>query len=323
MARTFLARGYAVDVIDFENSRFVPKKKYSYVIDVGENLERFSKLLNKECMKIFHITTTHWSFNNTAEKKRLKDLERRRGVLLDTERLLPESRSAEEADILLLLLGNDFTEGTYTHLQKPIFRIPISTTFTYPSPESKDFDSTRKSFVWIGGAGLVHKGVDLLLEAFAEMPSYELHVCGKLNDEAFKKVYEKELALPHIHLHGVLNLGGKDFPTIANRSIAVISPSCAEGQSGAVIVGMHAGLIPIVSKESGIDTDGFGITMSSTTIDNIKTQVRILADMDPNILRDRAIQSWKYAQSRHTRKLFLEKFSSFVDELESRYPVIL
>ena len=39
MARTFLERGYAVDVIDSTDSRFLPRKEYAYFVDVGTNSE--------------------------------------------------------------------------------------------------------------------------------------------------------------------------------------------------------------------------------------------------------------------------------------------
>jgi hypothetical protein len=44
MANTFLAEGYAVDVIDFTNTVFVPTKKYTYFVDIGWNMERLAPL---------------------------------------------------------------------------------------------------------------------------------------------------------------------------------------------------------------------------------------------------------------------------------------
>lgn len=319
MVRAFLARGYAVDVIDFENARFVPQERYVYMLDVGANLERLAPLLPADCVKIFHVTTCHWSFNNAAEEKRLAELQKRRGVRLPPERMIKPHRGAESAN-LLLLLGNSHTESTYTHIGKPIYRISISSTFLYPFPDDKDFGAARKNFIWLGGAGSVHKGLDLLLEAFAEMSEYTLHICGKISQGAFENIYRRELyEMPNIKRCGVINLGGEEFRRLSSSSLAVLSPSCAEGQSGAVIVGMHAGLIPIVSKESGVDTDDYGVTLRENSIEEIKKTILHMAALSDDALRRMAKAAWAYARAHHTRERFSEEFGRFIDTLEKHH----
>ena len=41
-----------------------------------------------------------------------------------------------------------------------------------------------------------------------------------------------------------------------------------------MIVGLHSGLIPIVSRETGIDVDNFGIELPRSTIDEIRRAAR-------------------------------------------------
>jgi glycosyltransferase involved in cell wall biosynthesis len=318
MAEEFLERGYAVDVIDFTDTAFMPRIAYDICIDVGANLERLAPMLGPRCIKVFHVTTTHWRFNNEAEQRRLDELASRRGVEFPPERMIAPHRSAETADILLLL-GNAHTTSTYAHVHVPFVHIPISSTFTYPAPDGKDIERAQRSFVWLGGAGLVHKGVDVLLEAFATMPEYRLHLCGKTDDAAFSQTYARELALPNIMSHGVLDLGSERFRDIVAGAIAVLSPSCAEGQSGAVIVGMHAGLIPIVSRESGIDTHNFGFTLDHSDAESIRTAVRTCANTPRAELERRAHGAWQYARDYHTRDAFARNFSIFANQIESMH----
>ena len=40
MARTFLDFGYAMDIIDWTDDRFLPKKDYDVFIDIHSNMER-------------------------------------------------------------------------------------------------------------------------------------------------------------------------------------------------------------------------------------------------------------------------------------------
>lgn len=316
IAESFVRRGYAVDIIDIHNRSFIPKKPYAYCIDAEENLGRLAPLLHKDCVKIFYVNMQHWQANNTAEQTRLNDFEKRTGIKPEPERTVRPNESAEKADVLLLL-GNAVTERTYAHIKKPLYRLPISTAFTYPPPEQKDSEQARKSFVWLGGGGPIHKGVDLLIEAFSEMPEYTLHLCGKYMNESIELAYKNELRLPNIKSHGVMDLGSDAFAAIVENSVAVLSASCAEGQSGATVTGMHAGLIPVISKETGIDTEDFGITLETTAIQTIQDAVRSMANESASYLRERAIKTWEYARAHHTRETFAAAFDAFLDTLKT------
>lgn len=48
-----------------------------------------------------------------------------------------------------------------------------------------------------------------------------------------------------------------EFAALTRRCAAVVYPSCSERTAGSVITCLHAGLILIVSKESGVDTEDF------------------------------------------------------------------
>ncbi len=316
IARLFLEQGYHVDVIDWTNTTFVPKKEYHFVIDIHQNLERLSPFLPKNCVKIFHATGAHWLFQNTAEYTRLLDLQKRRGVTLVPERIMPPSRAIEYADVVTLL-GNDFTENTYAYAKKKIYRIPLSTTHTYPAPTQKNFEDAQKNFVWFGGSGMVHKGLDLVLEAFSTMPEYHLTICGKVsNEKEFEKTYHHELyQTPNIRVVGLIDPGSAEFKKICDDAVALVYPSCSEGQSGAVITTMHAGLIPIVSYQSGVDTKDFGKTLKENSIEEIKKVVREITVSPTETLRSMSLGAWEFAQKNHTRETFSEHYKNVIKEL--------
>lgn len=317
IADAFMDRGYDVDVIDWTNKTFLPTKKYAYIFDVHSTIERLHTLLGEECKKIFHVTTTHWKFNNEAEQERLDALFTRRGVHLPHERMLEETRSPELADYILVLMGNEHTVSQFRYAEKPIAKVPISTTHEFSFLERKDFTQARNNFVWIGGAGVLHKGVDVLLEAFAQMPECALTLCGKINNQAFEHVYERELCLPNITVAGMVDFSSDIFSHIRTQAAFIISPSCAEGESGSVIVGMHAGLIPVVSDASGIDTVNYGHTLPSCSVSDIVTMVRSLSKTNADILHDEAFRAWTYVRTHHTRTLFSKYFSEFLDSVET------
>ncbi len=314
IATILLEMGYDVDVIDWDNQIFKPKKEYSVYLDIFSNLERLAPYLTK-AKKIFHITGAHWQFMNHAEYSRLLELKSRRGVALRPNRSVKPGLNIEYAD-LCTSLGNDFTSSTYAYANKPIVRIPISTTHTYTSPEHKDFDKVRKNYIWLGGSGMVHKGLDIVLETFSTLPDYHLTVIGPIEKEPdFVEAYKKELfETPNITLAGWLDLGSPEFDKIRNDSVGIIYPSCSEGGGGSVITALHAGLIPIVSRESSVDTHDFGITLDNSTIDDIKKNVMNLSSLPAQDLRQKAVTAWKYANSHHTREAFGTAYRAFLSK---------
>jgi len=319
MAQEFLDRGYVVDVIDFDNTRFVPKHRYDFCIDNRFNLARLAQLLNSDCKKIYHATNAHWLHLNQAEYRRLHDIQKRRGVTLMPRRSIGPCLGVESADIISSVCGKDANES-YRFVQKNIHRIPLSTTHQFESLRDKDFNQARSQFIWFGGAGAAHKGLDLVLEAFATMPEYRLVVCGKFGESDFQSAYHTELyETPNIINVGYIDPQSAEFEKIRKESLAIIYPSSSEGCATSVVVAMHAGLIPVVSYETGVETKEFGITLQSNTIEEIQKQVRLLATEPVGRLQERAAAAQHYASTHHTRAKFAEAYHAFVDVLEKEY----
>jgi glycosyltransferase involved in cell wall biosynthesis len=318
IGRTFLELGYAVDVIDYRNSTFVPKKHYAFFVGARTNFKRIAELLREDCIKIVHLETSHWMFNNSAVYRRCLALKRRRKAsLISLNRKLVELNSAIEYADYATIKGNDFTIETYAYAQKPYFRTYNPACLTYPWPDDKDFEACRTRFLWFGSEGLVHKGLDLVLEAFAEMPGYHLTVCGPVEKEKdFEKVYYEELyELPNIHTIGWVDIASRDFIEITRGCLALVYPSCAEGQSGSVVTCLQTGLIPIVSYESGVDVDGFGTVLKECSIKEIKNAIRGMSELSGDELKLRSRRAWEYARANHTRENFAAQYRKIIEKI--------
>lgn len=316
MATTFLDLGYSVDVINYTNQTFLPDKEYTVVVDVRRNLERLAPLLNPDCVKILHIDTAHWLFHMTAQYQRLSALKQRRGMTLSPVKIVNPNRAIEQAGYATML-GNEFTMSTYRYANKPMFRVPISTPVVYPWPEDKDFEICRKHFLWFGSGGLVHKGLDLVLEAFAEMPEYHLTVCGPVQEEQdFERAFYKELyQTPNIHTVGWVDISSPDFIEMTKTCLGVVYPSCSEGGGGGIISCMHAGVIPIVSYESSVDVDDFGLVLKSCSIEEIRDAVLKISSLPAQQLQRMARKAWEYARANHTRERFAEEYRKAIDKI--------
>jgi hypothetical protein len=316
IAEILLERGFIVDVIDWTDTKFKPKKKYDIIIDIHQNLERLAPCLPKTCIKIFYSTGAHWRYHNAAELKRLEELRQRRGCALKPRRNISPANNIEYADYITSL-GNSFAKDTYAYAKKSITQIPLLSTVAFPSPEFKNFKGVRKNFVWIGGGGAVHKGLDLVLEYFSQMPDYRLTVCGPIASETdFVDCYRKELyETPNIAVTGRIDVHSEGFKKIVGNAVGLVYPSCSEGQSGSVITGLHAGLIPIVTRESGVDVEPFGITLGSASIDEIAEAVKNISHFSETEMRSHAIASWQYAQTHHSQEIFKNAYASFIDKI--------
>ncbi|AKG23272.1 glycosyltransferase [Calothrix sp. 336/3] len=322
IAQTFLNMGYAVDIIRYDNDAFIPEKDYKFFIETRWNLQRCHPYLSSDCIKIFHADTAHILFHNAAEANRLLALQKRRGVTLKSQRYEPPNHALENADYVTVL-GNEFTINTFTYANKPIYRIPISSQFTYPWNESKDFDACRRNFLWIGSKGLVHKGLDLLLEAFSQMPEYHLTICGAINQETdFAAAYNQELYhTPNIHTFGWVDIGSQEFINLTNNCLGVVYPSCSEGGGGCVINCMHAGLIPLVSYEASVDiADRYGVIFPESSVTEIKNTVQRIAKLPTSVLKNMSRSAWEFARQNHTQEKFATTYHQTIQSILANHP---
>jgi glycosyltransferase involved in cell wall biosynthesis len=320
MARAFLDLGYSVDVIRWNNDEFLPQKDYAFFIDKRLNLERIGPMLNEHCLKIMYIETAHWLFHMTAQHRRLLALQQRKGVTLKPKKTVTPNWGIEHASCAVTI-GNEFTINTYRYANRPIYRLPVVSPMVYPWPDSKNFDSCRKHFLWFGSDGLVHKGLDLVLDAFAELPEYHLTVCGPIRAESdFEKIYYKELYhTPNIHTLGWIAASSPEFREIVKGCLGLIYPSCSEGGSGSVITCMHAGLVPIISYESGIDVDDFGMILTDNSVAGIKDALQRISNLPVETLKGMAGKAWEIARMHYIQERFAAEFRKTIEILDARH----
>lgn len=316
MVKVFHELGYAVDVVDYRETSFIPQKSYDILVSSRVCLERLSKLLKPQCLIIFHVTVSHWLCNNAAAITRCLDVLRRRGVSLASYRVMDEHWAIEHADFAIYSTGNNWVPDSYAYAGKPFAQVPLCTHTVYPSPENKNFDAVRRTFLWLGSVGFVHKGLDLVLEAFAGMPEFKLVVCGPIKDEpAFLQAFDRELHhTPNIETVGWVDITSEKFHEIVARCIGLVYPSCAEGASGNVLTCMQAGLIPVISYPSCVDmSTGNGLQIKALDVDSVQRAVRTLAVMSTAELSALTMRAWRFARDHHTHERFSEEYRKAVE----------
>ena len=323
MAETLVELGFEVDAVSWTNGTFVPQRDYDLVLDVRTNLERWAPLLGERALKVLHCDTAHHAFHNPAQRERLRRLEARRGIRLTPHRLLPETRSIESADCATVL-GNGFTMTTWAAAAgagKPIVRVPVSCPWTYDWPAGKDFAAASRRWIWIGSDGFVHKGLDLVLEAFAGLRGFELAICGPLwREPSFERAFYRELyRTPNIRTLGWVDPGSARFRELARTSIGVVFPSCSEGGGVSALVGLHAALQPLVTRESSIDLPaGLDPYLRDAEPAEIRERIEAVAARSSAELEAQARASWEHARARHTRERFTPRWREVAEALIDR-----
>jgi glycosyltransferase involved in cell wall biosynthesis len=316
MAHCFRDIGFDVDVIDFADTDFIPQKPYDILVSARTDLERLAQHVPTHCLKVAHLDTAHFLTNNANATERLRQIRDRHGVALRSTRMVESNWALEAADVGCVL-GNAFTEESYRFAGKPIHRIPLSSVRQYDWLTDKDFDACRNTYLWFGSGGFAHKGLDLVIDAFAELPDHRLLICGPTDREPrFMKAFEQAMFhSANIETIGWVDITGPEFNAIRQETVATIYPSCSEGGGGSTITCMHAGLIPVVTPEASVDVGEFGIVLQEASAAAIRDAVLKLSGLPVAELEQRARTAWEHARARHTREGFAAAYERFVKEI--------
>ncbi|MEM1249297.1 MAG: glycosyltransferase [Acidobacteriota bacterium] len=318
IARTLCERGFTVDALQWTNGDFAPDPGTDLLVDVRFNLERWAAAL-PDAHKVIHLDTCHHAFNNAAQARRRERLVQRRGALLPEVKTMPKTKGIEVCDEATYL-GNEMTRESYAFADKPMTRIPVSVPATYEWLE-RDWEAVRRRFLWFGSGGLLHKGLDLVLEVFAQTPHLELLVCGPVDREReFERLYEREL----YHLPNVTTLGWVDVlaPSFLERMRGIgglVYPSCAEGGGASVLTCMHAGVVPVLTREASVDLEPErGWLLPDDSLETLREHVERFAESPPDELEAQSRSAWEWSRAHHTRDVFAERYDAWAEGLLGR-----
>jgi glycosyltransferase involved in cell wall biosynthesis len=316
IARAFLralgALGFVVDVISWDDTRFRPARPYDVVIlHGGLNVRSLAAAIGPNTRVVYFATGMYWSEHNRREMERLDAFEQRTGVRLTPERLTaPDEEWALERADAIIALGSDSIRRSYERFHN-IRNLDLAV-----SPSSRkierDFELAREHFLFFSGAGNIHKGLDLAIEAFERLP-YHLHIATAVRPEL--RVHYRDLLArcPNIHVHGWVPFGSARFAEIAETCAFVLLPSSAEGQPGSVIECMSVGLVPLVTAETNLDVDGFGEFVDGS-VEGIRRVVTELARLDPGQLEARSRAALHTAATRHSPDRYVDSLARYLGE---------
>jgi len=105
------------------------------------------------------------------------------------------------------------------------------------------------------------------------------------------------------------------YGELVSKCACVIAPSCSEGQSGSVAQCMYSGLIPLVTREVGVDTEDFGITFSDDSLVEIE-RVIIEVSEKPDIWhKERSIRTREISEEKYSEDAFRDRWRNILAEI--------
>jgi glycosyltransferase involved in cell wall biosynthesis len=313
--------GYVVDVADVSTRKIKSDREYDLVMKDRVKLEHVEPARNGT-VRIVLATTTNHVVHNRNLRRRHELLFWRRGRRIRPRRIYKEEMPfAAEADAIIGV-GNEYTLGSWREVSKaPIY--PFNN-FGFPHTQfifkSKDFSKARKSFLFFASGSQVQKGLDLVLEIFPRLPELHLYICSGYRKETdFCSLYRKELfETPNIHPRGWVQTDSPEFYDLVARCAYVIHPSCSDGQAGAVVQCMYAGLIPLVTKEVGVDTEDFGVTFSDDSVSAIEKEIMRVAALPEEWHREHSLKTRKVAEEKYSETAFIMRLREIMTEVLPR-----
>ncbi len=294
--------GYSVDIVNNNKETKLDLSQYDLII--GEGLPLYQSLLqHTKAKRIYYATGSHPLQCTYASLQRLFEFKEKYGCVLTKSTRIQDIKwgiAASTSDHVICI-GNENTKKTFQEFGVKNISL-IDPTFHLSTKNFKrDLDNinkSRKTALWFGSYGLLHKGLDLTLEAFKNKKDWTLHVCGYTEQEY--ELIQQVGITDNIYIHGFLDLESESFNEITKNALFVILPSCSEGIATSVITAMgRTAMIPIVTKESGVDIDQFGFEIDQLTVPSILKSLNICDKCSPETLVEKSKSAYKKTISRY------------------------
>lgn len=315
LVKQLIDSGYVVDFrSSYDENLKIDWAKYRLVIDERNNLINAPAIPGQ--VRVFYATGLPFDFQNNAELKRIEAFYRRTGVIVDPVRFVRPVFSDKVADYILFK-GNPEWMSLYD--PKPIrHQLNISVTHEIEI----EIEENAKGFLWLGSTGAVHKGLDLAVEAFRELPEYTLHIFGNIENEKnfFGWLSGQMLKYKNIRYHSYADFNTQYFHSVLKTCIGHVFPSCSENGAASVAQTSYWGLIPITTKATNNRSQHLGFVSESENeeeiISDIRKYVRKIFEMPPAELASMQNNLKQFARKYHTKAAYSESVIELIKKIK-------
>lgn len=287
---------------------------YDIIFGVEPNFVKAS-LSNPNAIKIYYATGAYCKHQNEVIMRRTDEFNLKNGTQVPYIRLVQEHEANEISDYIIQI-GSKYTLQSYPkELVNKITIIRQSChNFKFENFLEKKIKSFSKTdFIWMGSAGSILKGFDLVVEYFFEHTEYQLHVLGTIDSDVYDFYKDKLSKFKNIHIYGFVNLDSNTMEEIALKASYVIMPSASEGCPGSVINMMKLGCIPIVTSYSAFDgIENLGYFIDGYSMQDIDNAITKALNDNSISISERIKNCYEFANCNFNQEVFEEDFKKSI-----------
>ncbi len=324
MVRALNTLGFAVDIIDRTATpdQLVFRDEYTLFIGIGagDSGKYFARIAAQvpRAKKVFYALGPEPMLSNNLILKRYDYFYERHPAYKDKVQLrrmitaVDIDAAMSLADIILCCGGDDFAADTYKKFNKPIYSIyPSSDPFADIPPVVDKKDPLH--FLYFGGNGNIVKGLDIVCDVFSQLPEkFHLTICAPKSEKDFNEVFTREWGnCKNISFMGFVRIGSPVHTNLIKSASYVIFPSCSEACATSVSACLRGGLIPIVTRETGIGIAcEIGVELQSDRVEYIRDVVQSKEQYTKHDILKQGISVYEKSFI-FTQEYFYHQFLSF------------
>lgn len=318
----FISKGYAVDVCNYVDVNSILSLNVVYDVIVGQGIS-YDKAVDRfpGCCSILFLTENNPEVVEKNYKTRIEYFQQRHPTLNYKQSIARKgvftTRSLELSDAIIAF-NSTYSAKSLTRYCKSVYPIAVNTIANNSSSiSSSEIVKNKYNFVWLGSVGFIHKGLDILLDVFKEIPYCTLNVYGVPKSEL--SLWNK-LKGDNTFLHPNIDVTSEKFiEEVVRKNTFVISASCSEGIQTGVATCMRSGLIPIVTKDCGYDEHESTFMLEDFKIEYIIEKLKQITSLDENILTKMSASAREFANNRFSNEQFTVELSSALNNILSQY----
>ena len=318
--------GYSVDCAS-RGKRGIDYSCYDVVMGINSPsfAASFAVVGKKAPLRVFYSVGAHTFYNFRVTAERNREFFGRHGRwLLNSCHYVPGNGMnyyMSQLSDAVISLGDDFLLQQATAEGEDTSRVYKLSAFhfkvTVPSPE-KDFSICRNNLLWFGSSGMLHKGLDIVIDFALEHPEFTLHICGGSRQErAFWDYYMPKIkASDNIVVHGFVDIDSPQFAAVLNSCGVLVNPSLSESGAVAVLNVLGNGaLLPVYSKGTGLDLSAVGVEVENVDYESFSNALSALSLLSTEEIASKAWDAHRLVSQQYTLERYEEGMYNHLKEI--------
>jgi hypothetical protein len=308
--RFFISRDFIIDIVDCYDTAVLPKiedVKYDFIFGLGDVFYFMTKKY-PNVNNCIYVTENSPDFSNEKEMERINYFYERHKIKIPhsrTNNFFKNEHFESVKNAVVMGIESQFEKYNYKKLATINPTGGKNEKFTVHCPIN---DKIKKSFLWFGSRGAVHKGLDILIDIAEKNIDFDLHICGLSKNEEY--LFQKTISkCKNIHNHGFVNVSSQEFINIINSVTFMVFPSCSEAMSTAVLTVARHGVLLLLRSSSGMDRLGdYAFWLDDFKVEYVEKRMREVSVMENDFLTQKSRELQKYANKEFCLEKFTENF---------------